>query len=330
MTSAATLADARVAVLGGLGFIGSNLVRTLVEAGADVVVVDSLDERYGGLRDHLAGLAEDVTLMVDDVRAPGVADRAVDGADVVFNLVGQTSHLDSMKDPLGDLETNCGAQLAILESVRARAAHAKVVFASTRQLYGRPQYLPVDERHPIVPVDVNGIHKLAGEEYHRLYREVYDLHVSILRLTNTYGPRMRVRDARHTFLGEWVRRALADEEIVVFGDGSQRRDLNYVDDVVEALVVAAVNARAELSVYNLGSREVVSLLELARLLARLAGGGHVRCVAFPAERKVIDIGDYYADFTRIGDELGWQPSTSLADGLERTLAYFRAAGAAPG
>jgi UDP-glucose 4-epimerase len=218
-------AGSRVLVTGGLGFIGSNLARALVEQGARVVLVDSLVPEYGGNRDNIAGIEERVTVNVSDVRDPHSFRALVQGQDVVFNLAGQTSHLDSMTDPYTDLEINAAAQLSILEAVRQHNPSAKLVFASTRQIYGRPEYLPVDERHRVAPVDVNGVNKAAGEAYHLLYGTVYGLSVVALRLTNTYGPRMRVRDARQTFLGVWIKAVLTGEEFEIWGDGTQRRDL---------------------------------------------------------------------------------------------------------
>jgi dTDP-glucose 4,6-dehydratase/UDP-glucose 4-epimerase len=317
------LSHARIAILGGLGFIGSNLARSLVATGADVVLLDSLDPLQGGAFENVATVASQLSLEIGDVRDAVALARALRGADVVFNLVGQTSHLDSMVDPVTDLHANAGAQLAILEGVRGACPAAHVIFASTRQIYGRPEYLPVDEEHRIRPADVNGIHKFAAEEYHRLYAEVHGLRASILRLTNTYGPRMRVRDSRHTFLGPWIRSALGGAQLDVYGDGAQRRDLNFVDDVVDALILIAASGRAEPAPYNLGSNQVIALLELAELVTRLAGDGSVRCVPFPPDRKAIDIGDYFADFTRIRTELGWAPRVDLEEGLVRTIEFFR-------
>lgn len=313
----------RVLVTGGLGFIGSTLARELVEGGARVVLVDSLIPEYGGNLANIEDIRDRVTVNISDVRDEHSFRYLIQGQDYLFNLAGQTSHLDSMRDPYADLEINCRSQLSILEACRSHNASVKVVFASTRQIYGRPQYLPVDENHPIVPVDVNGINKTAGEWYHLLYGEVYDLRVSVLRLTNTYGPRMRVKDARQTFLGYWLRAVVSGEELTVFGDGEQRRDLNFVDDAVRAFLLAATNDQANGKTYNLGDRRPVSLLELAETLVALNGSGSFRLVPFPVDRKAIDIGDYYADFTKIEDDLGWEPVVSLEDGLGRSLAFYR-------
>jgi UDP-glucose 4-epimerase len=321
--SAPALSGKKALVTGGLGFIGSSLAHELVAAGAEVVLVDSLVPEYGGNRANIRGIEERVHVNVSDVRDEHSLRRLVEGQDIVFNLAGQTSHLDSMVDPYTDLEINSRAQLAILEALRHHNPSARVVFAGTRQIYGAPRYLPVDEAHPISPVDVNGINKTAGEWYHLLYGRIYGMPVSVLRLTNTYGPRMRVRDARQTFLGSWFKSVVVGDEILVFGDGSQRRDFNYVDDAVRAFILAATREEAVGQVYNLGSAEVVDLLTLAELLVEVAGEGTVRVVPFPADRKAIDIGDYYADFSKIERELGWAPSVGLREGLERSVAYYR-------
>ncbi|MGH3102509.1 MAG: NAD-dependent epimerase/dehydratase family protein [Gaiellaceae bacterium] len=313
----------RVLITGGLGFIGSTLARELVEAGASVLLIDSLIPEYGGQLENIAGIEDRVHVNISDVRDEHSMRYLVRDQDTIFNLAGQTSHLDSMTDPFTDLEINCRSQLSILETCRRHNPEAKVVFASTRQIYGRPRYLPVDESHPIAPVDVNGINKAAGEWYHLLYGEVYGIPVVVLRLTNTYGPRMRVRDARQTFLGYWLRLLVTGEELVVFGDGEQRRDFNYVDDAVRAFLLAASREEANGRVYNLGDERAVSLRELAELLVRINGGGSFRLEPFPGDRGAIDIGDYYADFGTIREGLGWTPQVGLEEGLERSLAFFR-------
>jgi UDP-glucose 4-epimerase len=320
-------AGAKVLVTGGLGFIGSNLAHRLVGLGAEVTLMDALIPEYGGLEYNVEGIRERVTVHIADVRDPQAVARLVQGQNYLFNLAGQTSHVDSMTDPVTDLEINAAAQLSILEACRKHNPGVKLVFASTRQLYGRPQYLPVDEKHPIQPVDVNGINKLAGEWYHLLYNNVYGIRACALRLTNTYGPRMRVKDARQTFLGIWIRNVIQGAPVLVFGDGMQLRDFNYVDDAVDALLAAAADPRSEGQVFNLGSSEVVSLKDLAAKLVALHGAGSHRLVPFPPERKAIDIGDYYSDFAKIRAELGWQPKVGLDEGLKRTLAYYAAHGA---
>jgi dTDP-glucose 4,6-dehydratase/UDP-glucose 4-epimerase len=318
-----TYQDRHILITGGLGFIGSNLARTLVHQGAEVTLIDSLIPQYGGNPFNIQDIRDRVAVNICDVRDPFAMEYLVQGKDYLFNLAGQTSHMDSMADPQTDLAINATAQLSILEACRRANPNIKIVFASTRQLYGKPDYLPVDEKHPIRPVDVNGINKLAGEWYHLLYNNVYGISTCALRLTNTYGPGMRVKDARQTFLGIWVRLLLEGKPIKVFGDGLQLRDFNYVDDCVEALLLAGANDQANGKVYNLGSQEVVPLKTLAEKMTKLGFEGNYELVLFPEDRKAIDIGDYYSDFSLITEELGWQPKVSLESGLIKTLNYFQ-------
>lgn len=315
-------AGKNVLITGGLGFIGSNLARRLADLGARVTLVDSLIPEYGGNLFNIAGIEDRVQVNISDVRDRHGMRYLVQGQDYLFNLAGQTSHMDSMQDPDTDLDINCRAQLSILEACRHYNPGIKVVFASTRQIYGRPDYLPVDEKHLLRPVDVNGINKMAGEWYHILYNNVYELRACALRLTNTIGPRMRIKDARQTFLGIWVRLLLEGKTFEVWG-GEQLRDFSYVDDVVEAFLLAAASEEANGEVFNLGCERVIGLKALADLLVEVNGGGRYDLRSFPPDRKRIDIGDYYADFSRIRSALKWEPKVSLREGLARTLAFYR-------
>ena len=317
------VAGSDVLITGGLGFIGSALARRLVGLGAKVTLVDSLIPEYGGNRFNIHDIRDRVIVDPTDVRDAVSMARLIKKRQFLFNLAGQTSHLDSMTDPITDLNINAAAQLQILEACRLHNRDLKIVFASTRQVYGRPQYLPVDEKHPINPVDVNGINKLAGEWYHLLYNDVYGIRACALRLTNTYGPGMRVKDARQTFLGIWIRQLIEQKPIQVFGSGEQRRDFNFVSDVVDALLLAAVSSNSDGQVFNLGHREHVSLQELAEMLVRISGSGRYQLIPFPEDRKAIDIGDYYSNFVKIESTLGWSPQTTLEDGLKTTLEYYR-------
>jgi UDP-glucose 4-epimerase len=319
---ARAFAGRRVLITGGMGFIGSNLARALVALGAKVTVVDAMIPEYGGNRRNVAGLAGKIRVHRTDVREHAKLARLVRGQDFLFNLAGQTSHMDSMTDPETDLEINCRAQLALLEACRKNNPAVRIVFASTRQIYGKPDYLPVDERHPVRPVDVNGINKAAGESFHLLYARVHGLRATALRLTNTIGPRMRVKDARQTFVGVWIRRLVEGEAIEVWG-GEQLRDFTYVDDAVGAFLLAAAKDEAVGEVFNLGGPPAVTLEGLAAMLVELNGGGYYVVKTFPAERKKIDIGDYYADDRLIRKKLGWRARTDLRTALKRTLAYYR-------
>jgi len=312
---------ANVLITGGAGFIGSNLARRLVDAGATVTIADSFIPEYGGNMANLEGFRNNIFLNITDVRDPHAMRHLIQGQDFLFNLAGQTSHMDSMSDPFTDLEINARAQLSILEACRVHNPDVKIVFAGTRQIYGRPDYLPVDEDHPVRPVDINGIHKVAGEWYHLLYNNVYGLRACVLRLTNTYGPCMRIKDARQTFVGIWIRLILEGKPFEVWG-GEQLRDFTYVGDCVDALLLAAESAKANGRVYNLGGDSVVSLRELAETLIAAHNSGNYELREFPAERKKIDIGDYYSNDASIRKELGWKPKIPLAEGLRRTLAYF--------
>ncbi|MBI3825233.1 MAG: NAD-dependent epimerase/dehydratase family protein [Candidatus Rokubacteria bacterium] len=319
----AAFAGRRVLITGGLGFIGSNLARRLLDCGAELTLVDSLIPEYGGNLFNLDGIRDRVTVNVSDVRDEHSMRALIQDCAYLFNLAGQTSHLDSMTAPETDLEINCRAQLSILEAARKHNPAVRIVFASTRQVYGKPKYLPVDEEHLLSPVDVNGINKMAGEWYHILYNNVYGIRACALRLTNTYGPRMRVKDARQTFLGIWIRLVLQGRPFEVW-EGEQLRDFTYVDDAVEAFLLAATRESATGRVFNLGGESPISLRELAGLLVELNGGGRYVQRAFPPERKRIDIGDYYSDHRLIRGELGWGPTVPLREGLRRTLDFYRA------
>jgi UDP-glucose 4-epimerase len=316
---------ARVLITGGLGFLGSTLAHRLTTLGAEITLVDSLVPEYGGNTRNIIDIQDKVRVNIADVRDEYSMNYLVQGQDYLFNLAGQTSHLDSMNDPYTDLDINCRAQLSILEACRKHNRSIKVVYASTRQIYGKPDYLPVDEKHPLHPTDVNGINKMAGEWYHILYNNVYGIRACALRLTNTYGPRMRVKDNRQTFLGIWIKRIIDGEPIQIWGTGEQLRDFTYGDDCVDAMLLAATVEEAYGQIFNLGGSEPISLKALAELLVEVNDGqGSYEIIPFPSERKQIDIGDYYSDYRFAQSRLGWEPRTSLREGLKRTLEFYRA------
>ena len=318
----AAFGGARVVVTGGLGFIGSNLAIRLVALGAEVLLVDNLFPDYGGNLVNIAPVSDRVTVELADIRDVAAMRELLGGCVYLFNLAAQTSHLDSMTDPETDLAINCHAQLTLLEACRAICPGVRIVHASTRQIYGRPLYLPVDEKHPLRPVDVNGVNKMAGEAYHLLYHDVYGMAATALRLTNTFGPRLRIKDARQTFLGVWLRALIEGRPFEVW-NGAQRRDLVYVEDAVDAFLLAAATPEAVGRAFNIGGAGTVSLKDLADMLVAANGGGHYQTREFPPQRKRIDIGDYYADDTLFRRATGWQPTTPLAEGLRRSLDYFR-------
>lgn len=320
-TRASRYAGTSCLVTGGLGFIGSNLALALAGAGARVTVVDSLEPRHGGDRENVAGAP--IEVIQADIAEREAVGEAVSRADFIFNLAGQVSHLDSMTDPLHDLDLNARSQLAFLEHVRKLNPGASIVYASTRQVYGRPQTAPVDEKHPLDPVDVNGVSKLAADRLHRLYHRVHAMPASVLRLSNVYGPRQRLDGDHQGFLPAFVRRALEGEAITVFGDGSQQRDCLYVDDAVTALLAVAGNPVAYGEIFNIGHHEHSSLLEIAHAVVDAAGSGEVVNTAWPEDRARIAIDSYWTDHSKATEMLGWEPTWSLADGLAATLEHYR-------
>ncbi|MFC1577269.1 NAD-dependent epimerase/dehydratase family protein [Candidatus Omnitrophota bacterium] len=312
-----------VVITGGLGFIGSSLARRLVALGSKVTLVDSMIPEYGGNLFNIKGIEDKVEVNFSDVRDEHSMNFLVRNNDIMFNLAGQVSHIDSIRDPYTDLEINTRSQLSILESCKKHNPAIKIVFASTRQMYGKPEYLPVDEKHPLKPTDVNGINKMAGEWYHVLYNNVYGIKTICLRMTNTYGPRLLMKHNRQGFVGWFVRRIIEGKPIEIYGSGKQRRDLNYIDDVVEALLIAGYDDLLNGQIFNLGNTPPISLEEIARMLIRIYGSGRYRLIPFPGEMKRIDVGDYYAAFDKFKDATGWEPRVSYEEGFRRMLAFYK-------
>ena len=312
-----------ILITGGLGFIGSNLAMTLAQGSqAEIRIVDSLSPSCGGNIANIEGISRPVQVHTFDLRETSKLREVVAGVNIIFNLAGHVSHVDSMRDPLQDLGGNAAAHLCLLETCRAVNPKVRVIYSSTRQFYGRPQYLPVDEEHPVLPVDINGVNKYAAELYHRIYYQVHGIETCTLRLTNTYGPRQLIRNASQGFIGWFFHQILCNQEIVLFGDGSQMRDLTYVDCVVRALLLAGIHPKAPGSIFNLGGTAPITLLQLAKLMISIAGKGSYRFVPFPDEGKKIDIGNYYGSYSRIHDGLGWSPEIAPEDGIRRTLNFF--------
>jgi UDP-glucose 4-epimerase len=313
-----------VLITGGLGFIGSNLALHLVDIGdVEVSIIDALVPGQGGNLFNIIKIKDQVKLHLSNIDNSSLSEHLVNGVDYIFNLAGNVSHIDSMLEPQFDLALNCSAQLKLLEACRKFNPHVKIVFSSTRQVYGKPVYLPVDEEHRVAPPDINAIHKLTAENYHLLYHQLYGMRTVCLRLTNTYGPRQLMEHDRQSFIAWFTRQAIDGGVIELYGGGRQRRDLNYVDDVVEALLLAGAAEAAEGEVFNLGGDESVSLAEIADELLSLTGAGSVRNMPFPIARQLIDIGNFHSNFSKIERVLGWRPHTSLRVGLARTIEFYR-------
>ena len=314
----------RVLITGGVGFIGSNLARQLVGLGADVLLVDSMIPDYGGNLFNIDGIEDRIRVNFGDIRNESVMDVLVRDREIIFNLAGQVSHIDSMRDPYTDLDINCRAQLSMLEACRRFNPAVKVVFAGTRQVYGKPDRLPVDESHLVRPIDVNGVNKAAGEYYHLLYNNAFGVRACSLRLTNVYGPRQLIRHNRQGFIGWFIRLAIEDAETQVFGDGSQMRDFVYVEDAADAFLRAGASAACDGEVFNVGGLEPIAHRDLVELLLSVAGTGRVKYVPWPADKKAIDIGSFYSDSSKVAAATGWTPRVSLREGLERTIEFYRA------
>lgn len=316
-------AGKRCLITGGLGFVGSNLAHRLVTLGARVMIVDSLIPAYGGNLYNIHGIRDRVHVNISDVRDPHAMQVLVRGQDFIFNLAGQIGHLESMEDPQTDLRINTEGPLTVLEACRRHNPRAKVLYASTRQVYGRPRHLPVAETHPLQPIDCNAVSNIAAEHYHQLYFAVHGVRTVCLRLTNTYGPRQMMKDTqgRYAFIYYWMRRIIDGEPLLVMG-GHQVRDFTYVEDCVSALLLAAAEPQADGEVYNLGG-QAMSLLTLAELLIDVAGGGSTERVELPAERGAIDPGKVYLSYEKIRRDLGWAPQVDLEEGFSRTIAFYR-------
>jgi UDP-glucose 4-epimerase len=313
----------RVVITGGMGFIGSNLARRLVDAGAEVTIIDSLSPEYGGNPFNLLGIEQKLKICNTDLREAKRIHELMLDQNYLFHLAAQVSHIFSMRNPVEDLDINCRATVLLLEACRAINPEMKIVYSGTRQVYGHPKYLPVDELHPLNPMDFNGANKLAADLYHMLCHRVYGLHTVCLRLTNVYGPRMRVKDSSKNFIGWWIRQAIEGKAIPVYGDGMQIRDFNFIEDVLDALLTVAIHPKTDGEIYNLGHPDPMRLLDLAKLLIELSGKGSYQLMRFPPERSRIDIGDYHGDFSKIQKQLGWAPRIPMREGLVQTLSFYR-------
>ncbi len=312
-----------VLVTGGLGFIGSNLCIELVRLGARVTIIDNMLPRQGGNLFNIRDIADRVTVNVSDVRNQLSMNHLVKGKDYIFHLAGQVNHVDSMKNPLQDLEINCTGTLVLLEALRHNNRDARVIFAGTRGEYGSSVRLPVDEDHPTNPKGIYAVTNLTAEKMVLVYDDVYKIRGVCLRITNTYGPRHQMAHDEYGVFNWFIRKALDDEEIPVFGDGRILRDFLYVEDLVDSILKVAAAEEAYGKVFNVGTGVPVSFFELAEKIVAIAGTGRTRFTEFTQERKEVEPGDYYADITRITGTTGWQPATSLDEGISRTIDFYR-------
>ena len=312
----------RVLVIGGLGFIGVNLTAQLNKAGAKTTILTR------DRRSHAEQVAEfervGIAIHEGDIRDREAVPRAVSGQQVVFNLSGQSGAVRSMEDPWGDLDVNCRGNLVLLEALREHNRDAKVVFAGSRLQYGHPEHVPVSEDAPQEALCLHAIHKQTVEKYLALYHRLFGLRYTVARITNPYGPGQPAGRTAYGVINRLIHLALSDRTLTIYGEGRQLRDYVHVDDTVGALLTMAVSDRADGRAYNVGSGQGTRLVDLAEAVVQIAGGGRVEHVAWPALAEQVETGDFVADISRIERELGWRPTIALREGLERTVAFYRA------
>jgi len=312
----------KVVITGGLGFIGSNLAQTLVPLGAKVVIVDALLPPYGGNKFNLEGIADRIELVDGDIRDADLMEKVIEGADFIFHLAGQVSYLDSKNRPYDDLDFNGRGNLTILEAVKNNAPGARIIFASSRLVYGKILTLPVREDHPTNPLSLYGIHKLLGEKYYNYYAHTFGVHGLSVRIPNPYGPRQQMKHAKYSIVGWFLRQALEGKTIQVYGDGLQERDYLYIDDIVSAFLKLAEHGEAG-EVYNIGTHERVRFGEMVDAVIKAVGSGDKKFVPWPKESEQNETGNYSADTTKLSELTGWKPEVSLRDGLKDMVEYYR-------
>jgi len=315
-------ANKEILITGGLGFIGSNLAIKLVELGAKVIILDALIPKFGGNKFNIFPVRNKIIVKIGDMRNPATIKRVVIDKDIIFNLAGTLSHIDSMTDPFTDLEINCRAQLCLLETCRKFNPKVKIIFAGTRNQYGKALYLPVDEKHIQEPTDINGINSVAAEKYHFLYGRIYGLKAISVRMSNTYGPRHQMKHSKQGVLNWFIRLLMDRKKVELFGDGSQIRDVNYIDDVIEALLLLASSNKSNNQAYNLGGQPV-TLKSFVETVIKILGEGKYKTVLFPNDRKAIEVGNYVADIKKINTDVGWQPKVSIEEGIKKTIEYYQ-------
>mgnify|MGYP005835382363 CR=1 FL=1 len=312
-----------ILITGGLGFIGSNLSIKLVELGAHVTIVDNMLPRQGSNLFNIREIENKVTINISDVRNQLSMNHLVKGKDYIFHLAGQVNHVDSMRNPLQDLDINCVGTLVLLEALREHNRNGLVIFAGTRGEYGSSVKLPVDENHPTNPKGIYAVTNLTAEKMILVYDDIFGIKGACLRITNTYGPRHQMMHDEYGVFNWFIRKALDNEEIPVFGDGRILRDFLYVDDLVSCMVKTAATDEAYGKVFNVGTGIPVSFIDLAREIVRIAGAGKVAYKDFTQERKEVEPGDYYADISRLKKVVKWTPKVSLSEGIKKTIDFYR-------
>jgi len=312
-----------VLITGGAGMIGSTIAHLAVAQGARVTILDAMLPMYGGNPFNLQGIREQVRFIQGDIRDLELMRGVVPGYDYIFSLAGQVSYVDSNTDPLLDLDINCKGHLQVLEACRRENPRAKLLFASSRFVYGRVEYNPVDENHPFNCLSIYGIHKLAGEKYYRFYHEAYGLKTVSVRIANPYGPRQQMKHSKYGIVNWFVRLALEGQPLTVFGDGQQRRDYIFNEDLADGCLALMLSPGTAGQVYNLGAGVGAPFIEMAHLVAAAVPGAEVRQVEWPQDRYFVETGDYISDITRITEVIDWRPQTTLEEGIERTVAYYR-------
>ncbi|MCW5962976.1 MAG: NAD-dependent epimerase/dehydratase family protein [Bryobacterales bacterium] len=312
----------RILVTGGLGFLGSNLALALADLGADVTVLDSLAAGCGGDPRNIVGGSGSIRVVVADIACADAAADCLRGCDAVFNLAAEIAHTAHLDAAARDLSLNVQSQLEFLAHCVKYAPGVRVVYTSTRQVYGIPQYLPVDEKHTTQPLDFNGVHKLAASQYHLLLWRMGQLDSVVLNLTNIYGPRIALHLPQQGFLANFLARALRGDGLEVFGDGEQLRDPLYVTDAVRSILHAGAISLGTNRVFNIGNPETHSILDIARLLSKLAGLPEPAIRPFPAELRPIDVGSYATDVRHAEAVLGWRATVSIEEGLANSLRFY--------
>lgn len=319
----APLGDKRILITGGAGMIGSTIARQALAAGARVTILDNLAPQYGGNLFNLDGLLDRIEFVYGDIREMQIVREVVRDQDVIFDLAAQVSYVDSNLDPFFDLDINCRGHLTVLEACREVNPSARLIFSSSRFVYGTIDYNPVDESHPFNCVSIYGVHKLNAEKYFHFYHSAHGLSALIFRIANPYGPRQQMKHSKYGILNWFVRLALEHKPLTIYGDGDQQRDYIYVEDVARAMLVGAARSDIRFDIFNLGTGRGVAFREMAESVAKIVGGTEVKYVEWPKDRYFVESGDYITDVTKISDALGWSAAVSLEDGIRRTADYYR-------